>query len=49
MVKDSEEEPSKRKNIIVEVEDDSDEEKLDTPSNNQMTLRHDDEFPMRIP
>ena len=49
MIKDSEEEPSERKNIFVEIEDDSDEEKLDTPSNNQMTLKHDEEFPMRIP
>ena len=49
MIKDSEEEPSEWKNIIVEVEDDSGEEKLDMPSNNQMTLRHDEEFPIRIP
>ena len=49
MIKDSEEEPSERKNSIVEIEDESDEEKHDVPSNNQMTLRHDEEFPMRIP
>ena len=49
MIRDSEEEPSERKNIIVEIEDESDEEKHDVPSNNQMTLRHDEEFPMRIP
>ena len=49
MIKDSEEEPPERKNIIVEIEDESDEENHDMPSNNQMNLRHDEEFPMRIP
>ena len=49
MLRDSEEESSERRNIIMESEDDSDVEKLDMPSNNQMILRHDEEFPMRIP
>ena len=32
----------------MEREDDSDEENHEMPSNNQMILRHDEEFPMRI-
>ena len=47
MIKYSEKESSKVNNSIINLEDESDDEKQALPSNNQMTLRHDEEFPMR--
>ena len=47
MIRDSEQESSKVNNSIINVEDDSDDEKQALPSNNQMTPLHDEEFPMR--
>lgn len=48
MIKDSEKNAPIGKEPIVSIWDDSDDEKLkDKPSNNQMTLPHDEEFPSK--
>ena len=48
MIKDSEESAPDGKKLVVTIEVDSDDEKpRDRPSNNQMTLKHDEEFPAK--
>ena len=47
MIKDSEQESQQGNNSVINLEEESDEERQPLPSNNQMTLRHDEEFPMR--